>query len=136
MAEWIRAILFSLAVALFLSFVGAFGTIQFPLLQRTLFFAFVGLGSGVVVAACIAISQLIASLRTRPVMRRAFVGLAVGPLTGLWLWLAIGYAFMHGPQPRYLPSFLFYSLLMAAPRFTPSRPKTITCAFTPPGAPT
>ena len=104
----------SLMVALFLSAVGAFGTIQFPIVQRTLFFTVLGLGCGVEVAACIAITDLAPALRARPLLRRVTIALAMTPLSALWFWLVLGYAFMGGPRPALLPEFLLYSLAMSA----------------------
>ena len=114
MASLGKSALFAVMVSLFLSVVGAFGTIGVPLGPRTLFFLFLGAGCGVIVALCIALARRLPSLDERPLLRRAVIGLAITPLMAVWVWLAIGVSFMGGPKAATLPTFLFYSLLMSA----------------------
>lgn len=112
-AEWARGIGFSVAVAIFLSVVGAFGSIEAPFWPRTLFFAGVGLGCGVIVSGAIWISLLIPGLRSRPLMRRAAIGLMVTPAIAVFIWGVMGYAFLGGPKLGSLPEYLGYSLVMS-----------------------
>ena len=113
-AEWSKGLLLSLAVSLFLSIVGAFGTLGVPILPRTLVFLVLGLGCGLIVTAVIALTDRFGSLRALPFRRRLVIALAVAPLITVWLWAALGFAFMGSPKLKLLPEFLFYSLLMSA----------------------
>ncbi len=114
MAALGRSMLFAVLVSLFLSIVGAFGTIGVPLVPRTLFFFIIGAGGGLIVALCIALSDRLRSLDDRPLLRRTVIGLAVTPLMAVWVWLVIGYTLLGGPKMASLPKFLAYSLFMSA----------------------
>ena len=103
----------SLVVAAFLGFVGAFGTITVPLWQRLVAFLVLGFGSAVLVALCLWISHRIAWLAERPTVRRISIGVAMTPLTALWVWSAIGFAFLGGPKLSWLPGYLGYAAVMA-----------------------
>src|SRR5947208_1059413 len=98
MADWTRAVLFSVAIALFLGLVGAFGTIGFPVVPRMLFFGLIGVGDGLAVALWVTITNAFAVLRPRPLLRRAAAAIGIAPTIAVWTWLALGYAFMHGPR--------------------------------------
>ena len=104
----------SLVVAALLGFVGAFGTITVPLWQRLLAFLVLGFGSAVLVALCLWVSHRIAWLAERPALQRISIGVAMTPLSGLWIWAATGFAFLGGPKLSWLPAYLGYSAVMAA----------------------
>ena len=100
----------SIAVSAFLGFVGAFGSAAAPLWSRMAFFVLIGIGAGVLVAACVLASQRIAWLAPRPWLRRAAIALVLTPLCALWVWAVVGFAFQHGPRLALLPGYLGYSL--------------------------
>jgi hypothetical protein len=114
-ADWAKSVTFSLGVGVFLGLVGAFGSDRAPLLSRILIFALVGLGSGLIVALCIALVGRWPALASRPVSRRIVVSLAVAPLSGVWIWLVISYFFLGGLKLWALGMSLGYSLLLSGP---------------------
>jgi hypothetical protein len=113
-AEWARSLGFSAVVAVFLSVVGAFGSGAAPFLLRTLVFIAFGVGSGVIVACCIMAARQVAALHGRPIAQRVLVGALATIFVGLWVWAAMGFAFLHGPKLRSLPSYLGYSVVLSA----------------------
>lgn len=105
--------LLSMGVAAFLGFVGAFGSGAAPFWPRIGFFLFIGLGCAVMVVAVVWASHAIAWLRPRPTVRRIAIALALTPLTAVWVWAAVGFAFLGGPHLPMLPTYLGYSLGMS-----------------------
>jgi hypothetical protein len=103
----------SMAIAAFLGFVGAFGSSVSPFWPRMGLFLFVGVGGSLMVSACVWTTGQIAWLRARPLRRRLSIGLAMTPLSALWIWAVVGYAFTHGPKLVWLPEYLGYSLVMS-----------------------
>ena len=112
-AEWARGIGFSVAVSIFLSLVGAFGSGDAPLLIRTLFFVAIGLGCGLIVSAAIWLTWFVPGLQTRPLMRRAAISLMVTPTVAAFIWAVMGYAFLGGPKLGSFPEYLGYSAVMS-----------------------
>jgi len=110
----VRPGLLSMGVAAFIGAVGAFGTENVPILWRTLTFMALGLGTSLEVGLCLWVTQQFPALVARPLMRRVAVGAAMAPLSGLWIWSAVGFAFLGGPKLRDLPAYLGYALIMAA----------------------
>ncbi len=53
------------------------------------------------------------SCGTRAMARRIAIALVLTPLTALWVWAAVGFAFLGGPSPAILPLYLGYSLAMS-----------------------
>ena len=103
----------SMAVAAFLGFIGAFGSETAPFWPRVGFFLFIGLGCAVLVVGAVWGSLATPWLRARPRMRRVAIALALSPLTALWVWAAVGFAFLGGPRLSSLPRYLGYSLAMS-----------------------
>jgi hypothetical protein len=125
----------SLAVAAFLGVVGAFGTADEPFWPRMGLFLFVGVGGGALVTGAIWVSSRISWLGARPLIRRVLIGLALAPLTALWIWVAVGYAFTGGPKLSWLPLTLGYSSVMSLVMsllswaiFRPRQPPAATAA--------
>ena len=112
-AQWGKGLLLTAAVSIFLGLVGAFGAGDAPLLLRTAVFLVLGMGCGVIVTGIIAVTERIAALTARAFLRRVVISLAAAPLITIWLWAAMGFAFMHGPQPKYLAAFFANSLFMS-----------------------
>ena len=102
-----------MAVAIVLSLVGAFGSGDAPVLLRTVVFMLFGLGSGLIVACSITALARVRVLDERPIMRRAAVGVLATVFVGLWVWAAMGFAFLHGPKIEALPRYLGYSLVLS-----------------------
>jgi hypothetical protein len=113
-AEWARSLGLSAVVSVFLSVVGAFGISDAPFLLRTLVFIVFGVGSGVIVACCIMVARQMPGLHGRPVAQRVLVGALATVFVGLWVWAAMGFAFLHGPKLQSLPSYLGYSVVLSA----------------------
>jgi hypothetical protein len=113
--ESLRSVVFSTGVGVFLGVVGAFGTNGYPVLPRLLIFTFIGLGAGLIVAACVALAERAPILAASPTLRRVVISLAVAPLTGVWVWLVISYAFMSGPTMTALLISLGYTALLTGP---------------------
>ncbi|HEY5411990.1 MAG TPA: LytTR family DNA-binding domain-containing protein [Caulobacteraceae bacterium] len=103
----------SLGVSAFLAFVGAFGSAAAPFWPRMISFLVFGLGTSVLVTPVVWLSERIAWLAARPMIRRLVIALVLTPLIGGWLWAAVCLAFLHGLKPALLPSFLGYSLIMS-----------------------
>jgi hypothetical protein len=135
----VRPLLLSLAVAVFVGAIGAFGTDSVPLGWRVLTFAFLGLGITLEISICVWATQKIPWLLARPLIRRIVIAAAMTPLSGLWVWSAVGFAFLGGPKLSNLPIYLGYSLLMAAAMSTLSwavfRQRTAGAPGPPPLAP-
>jgi hypothetical protein len=74
MTEWGRSVLFSTGVGLFLGMVGAFGTITYPFFPRMVVFAVIGVGGGLIVAGCIALTERLPGIAVRPLARRVVIG--------------------------------------------------------------
>ncbi len=102
-----------MGVAAFLGFIGAFGSETAPFWPRLGFFAFIGLGCAVMVVSAVWASLATPWLRARPVVRRIAIALVLTPLTALWVWAAVGFAFLGGPRLPVLPHYLGYSLGMS-----------------------
>ena len=103
----------SMAVAAFLGFIGAFGSETAPFWPRIGFFLFIGLGCAVLVVAAVWGSQATPWFRPRPRIRRVAIALVLSPLTALWVWGAVGFAFLGGPDLSFLPRYLGYSFGMS-----------------------
>ncbi len=103
----------SVVVAIFLSLVGAFGSGVAPFWIRTLVFIVFGVGSGVIVGVCITLVRWIPGVPGREPGRRVLIGLMTTVTIGLWVWAAMGFAFLHGPKLAQLPAYLGYSLVMS-----------------------
>lgn len=112
-ADWLRSLGFSLAVAIFLSLVGAFGSDLAPFWPRTLTFVLFGLGAAVIVGCCISVVGWIPGMSDRPLGRRVLVCLIATVFIGLWIWAVMGFAFLHGPKLAALPVYVGYSLVMS-----------------------
>lgn len=106
-------IVLSLAVSALLALVGAFGSGAAPLWPRLITFLVFGGGTSLLVTPVVWLSERIAWLAVRPVIRRLVIALVLTPLIGGWLWVAVGVAFLHGPKLAMLPSYLGYSLTMS-----------------------
>jgi hypothetical protein len=104
---------FSVGVAVFLSLVGAFGSGEAPLGIRTVSFIVLGLGISILIAPCLWLSNRIAWLAPRQLIRRVVLTLVLTPLVGGWLWLSLGFAFLGGPKLAMLPEYLGYSFVMS-----------------------
>jgi hypothetical protein len=117
-ASWtailLRSMLFALFASLFLSLVGAFGTMAIPFIPRTTVFLIVGIGCGFAITVCVRISYFIPVLRDRWLLRSAATGLMVTPLVILWNWLVIGFAVLHRPRLDLLPVTILYVLPASA----------------------
>ncbi len=103
----------SMAVAAFLGFIGAFGSETAPFWPRIGFFLFIGLGCAVLVVGAVWSSLATPWLRARPQIRRVTIALVLSPLTALWVWAAVGFAFLGGPSLSFLPRYLGYSFGMS-----------------------
>jgi hypothetical protein len=136
---WIRSILFSTCVGLFLGLVGAFGTNVYAFFPRMLVFGFIGLGGGLIVAVCIALAERIPFLRPRPLLRRVVIALVLGTLFGVWVWLVIGLFYTGGPKLPVLFVSLVYSLSLTGPMSVLSwlifRPRHVTVTAASPDPP-
>ncbi len=117
---WARSLGFSALVSVFLSVVGAFGSGGAPFLLRTVVFIVFGLGSGLIVGCCIMVARRIPGLSGRRLAQRVLVGALATVFVGLWVWAAMGLAFLHGPRLGTLPSYLGYSLVLSAAMTTMS----------------
>jgi len=106
-------IVLSLAVSAFLALVGAFGSADAPFWPRMITFLAFGLGTSVLVTPVVWLSDRIAWLAARQLIRRLVIAVVLTPLIGGWLWAAVGFAFLHGPKLEMLPSYLGYSLIMS-----------------------
>lgn len=82
----VQGLAFSCAVGLFLSFVGAFGTADLPLLPRTAVFLAYSLYSGVLSAIVIAVVERQAWITARPILRPVVIATAMTVLTALSIW--------------------------------------------------
>jgi hypothetical protein len=103
----------TVALAVFLGFVGAFGTLILPLWLRVLTFLWLGFGCTALALACRWITGLVPRLAMRPLARHATVALMMTPLTAVWIWVAVGWAFLPGgPRPSQLPLYLGYAFGM------------------------
>ena len=114
-AEWVRSLLFGMGVGVFLGLVGAFGTTAYPLIQRIPVFTFIGAGSGLIVAGCIAVACRIPWFAARPIVRRIAVSLAMAPLSALWVWLVISFIYLGGLNLWGLVVSLGYTVVLAGP---------------------
>jgi hypothetical protein len=116
-ASWteyaIRPIGLSMAVAAFLGVIGAFGSETAPFWTREIVFVVLGLGISALIGPCIWVTERIPWLAARPLRRRLVIALVMTPLTALWIWASIGFAFLHGPKLAQLPEYLGYSLIMS-----------------------
>ena len=72
-----------------------------------------GFGTAIVVTPVVWLSERIAWLAARPLIRRVVIAVVLAPLIGFWLWAAVCIAFLHGLKPELLPSFLGYSAIMS-----------------------
>jgi hypothetical protein len=113
--EWWRSLLFGMGAGVVLALVGAFGTSSYPLLQRLPVFSFIGAGSGLIVAGCIAAISKIRWLDDRPIARRLAVSLAMAPLSALWVWLVISFVYLGKLNLWGLVVSLGYTALLAGP---------------------
>ena len=107
-----RSLVFAMSIGMFMSLVGAFGTLGVPILRRTLMFAVMAVGCGLAVAGCIAAVERVGALKDRPLMRRVAVGLAVAPINAAWTWLVIDWASKAALPLRALPLYLAYSAVI------------------------
>ena len=102
-----------MAATTVLGLVGAFGSAEAPFWPRMISFWIFGAFTAALVAPCIWITQRIGWLAARPAIRRIVIGVVMTPLVGLWIWLAMGVLFMHGPKLSLLPVTLGYSAIMS-----------------------
>ncbi len=114
MTQLARTLSFSVFVSLFLSVIGAFGTVNLPLATRSLFFLVLGLGCGLPIFGCVVLARRIRALQTRPILRHAMIGVWLTPITGLWVWGSVGFVALGGPRLKDLPVFLGYSAVISA----------------------
>jgi hypothetical protein len=112
-AYLVGAVGWSLGFALFLGFVGAFGTMGLPIWTRLGLFVVLGLGCMVMTWACLWSTGRIAWLARRPLTRQAAIALMMTPLTGVWVWAVVGFAFFRGPLLPMLPIYLAYAFGMS-----------------------
>ena len=112
-AHWTAGIVLSLTVSAFLALVGAFGSAAAPFWPRLITFLAFGVGTSVLVSPVVWLSDRIAWLAARPLIRRLVIALVLTPLIAGWLWVGVGVAFLHGPKLAMLPSYLGYSLIMS-----------------------
>jgi hypothetical protein len=112
-ANWGKGLVLSLAVSVFLSFVGAFDTMQFPFLERTAFFSLIGIGCGLIVGLVIIVTERIPALTARPLLRRVVICLAITPLIAVLDWGVVGFVYTGGPKLALLAPNLFYAFLMS-----------------------
>lgn len=107
-----KAAALALSVAVFLAFVGAFGSEAMPLIPRYLMFAGVGV---VIMGAVVGVVTLTArspALKTREVLRAVVNTAILTPVTALIAWVIVGFAVMGGPKLGVLPDYLIVALGM------------------------
>jgi DNA-binding LytR/AlgR family response regulator len=112
-AYLIGAVGWSLGFALFLGFVGAFGTMGLPMWTRLGLFVVLGLGCMVLALACLWSTGRIAWLAKRPLARQSAIALMMTPLTAVWVWAVVGFAFFRRPWLPLLPIYLVYAFGMS-----------------------
>ena len=102
-----------MAAATVLGLVGAFGSGEAPFWPRMISYWAFGFFTAVLITPVIWISRKLPWFEGRPVLRHVSIGLVTIPLIGVWIWLAMGILFMHGPKLSVLPSVLGYSVVMS-----------------------
>jgi DNA-binding LytR/AlgR family response regulator len=112
-AYLIGAFGWSLGFALFLGFVGAFGTMGLAIGTRLALFVVLGLGCTVLSLACLWSTGRIAWFAGRPLARQAAIALMMTPLTAVWVWAVVGFAFFRRPWLPLLPVYLAYAFGMS-----------------------
>ena len=111
---WVRGPLgLSMAAATVLGLVGAFGSAEAPFWPRMLSFGAFGLFTGLLVTLVVWISLKVRWFANRPAIRRIAIGVVMIPLIGGWIWLVMGFLFLHGPKLSMLPVTLGYSAIMS-----------------------
>jgi uncharacterized membrane protein len=112
MRFWLKALVFAVAVGVFLAFVGAFGADAMPALPRYAMFVAISIVLMGIAFGLVELLRKVHRLSQRRWLFQVVIVAILTPVTALVVWSFVGYAFMGGPKPAIFPAYLFIAFGM------------------------